>query len=148
MEPLLSSTAFPLPKVTVLPRLLSPGTVTFPPQVPPGNPLLGMCLSGTSLLRVLRLPWMVDTCPFGFSHSLCLRPVWPRALGLALVRQGLMTQTPPCRPGGPSLMGKHMTCTTCCSCDFASLVPSSSGPGCEGSQLDGHLHLECSLCIT
>lgn len=35
--------------------------------------------------------------------------------------------------GGPSLTGKHMTCTTHSSCDFASPVPSSSGPGCEGS---------------
>lgn len=41
-----------------------------------------------------------------------------------------------------------MTCTTLSSCDFASPVPSSAGPGCEGSQLDGHLHLEPSLCVT
>lgn len=80
--------------------------MTFPPL---GNPLPSMCL--WEHLCYVTPDFCLTSLEGGhlsfwiFSFTLPQACV-ASALGLALVRQGLMTQVPPCPPEGPSLMGK------------------------------------------
>ncbi|XP_059551821.1 uncharacterized protein LOC132234653 [Myotis daubentonii] len=111
------------PGVTLLPSLL-PQHSDLSSQVLPENLLPGMCL---------------------LEHLCCASPDFcpiPVSLDLIHSAPGLCNQDfgfgsgptgPPCQPGGPGLIGKHMTFTTCFSYGFLSSVPSFSGPGLEGT---------------
>lgn len=112
----------------------------FSSQVLPENILPGMCL--------LEHPCYVIPyfCPIPVSLDLLFHST--PGLCTQDSRVGFGPSGSPCQPGGLGLIGKHVTFTTCFSCDFSPQFHHFQDLGLRALHLDGHLHLQDSLCVT